>query len=143
MAQRSERLRGSMAERLAQMREREMREQLPQGERPGEGLVVSIPSVGSLSWDCNNDRDFAFTFTPEQASITVEQSVNGEVTRTQLHPGQELTSEFLPPEVRREWIATYRHKPALISARISAEAAVRRGACFIRSSTLEQSRRPN
>lgn len=137
-AKRSERLRQSTAEQLDQMRD-----QLAQLEQPGEGLVVSIPLVGRLTWECNDDRDFAFTFTPEQATITVEQSFDGDITRKRLDPGEELTSEFLPPDAHREWTVTYRHKPGTISAGISVVPAVNRGACFIRNSTLEQNRRPN
>ena len=80
-AQRSERARQSSAEQLDQMRE-----QLAQVETTGGGLVVSIPLVGRVMWECNDDREFAFTFTPEQATITVEQSIDGEITRKQLDP---------------------------------------------------------
>ena len=137
-AQQTERARQSTAEQLDQMRE-----QLAQLERPGEGLVMSIPLVGRLTWTCNDDREFSFTFTPEQATITVEQSIEGEIARKQLDPGDELTSGFLPVDVHREWTVTYRHKPGTISAVISVEPAVSGGACFIRNSTLEQNRRPN
>lgn len=136
-AQRSERARRSAAEQLAQMKE-----QLGV-ERPGEGLVVSIPLVGRLMWECNDEREFAFTFTPDQATITVEQSIDGEITRKQLHPGDELTSGFLPADIHREWTVTYRHKPAIISAGVSVVPGVRGGACFIRNLTLEQNRQPN
>ena len=57
---------------------------------------MSIPLVGRVMWECNDDREFAFTFTPEQATITVEQSIDGEITRRQLDPAEEMTSEFLP-----------------------------------------------
>ena len=137
-ARRSEQLRKSTAEQLDQMRE-----QLEQLDRQGEGLVVSIPLVGRLTWDCNDARRFAFTFTPEQATITVEQSIGGDTKRKQLDPGEELTSEFLPPEVHREWTATYAHEPGTISAAISVVPSVKRGMCFIRNSTLEQNRQPN
>ncbi len=137
-ARRSERLRQSTAEQLDQMRE-----QSAQLDQAGEGLVVSIPSVGSLTWNCNDDREFAFTFTAEGATITVEQSFDGGITRKRLDLGEDLTSEFGPPEVHREWTVTYRHKPATISAGISVTPAVSHGACFIRNSTLEQNRRPN
>jgi hypothetical protein len=137
-AHQSERARQSTAEQLDQMRE-----QLAQPERPGEGLVMSIPLVGRLTWACNDDREFSFTFTPEQATITVEQSIEGEITRRQLDPGEELTSRFLRVDVQREWTVIYRHKPGTISARISVEPAVSGGACFIRNSTLEQNRRSN
>jgi len=104
---------------------------------------MSIPLVGRLTWTCNDDREFSFTFTPEQATITVEQSIEGEITRKQLDSGEELTSRFLPVDVHREWTVSYRHKPGTISAEISVEPAVSGGVCFIRNSTLEQSRRPN
>jgi hypothetical protein len=137
-ARRSERARRSTVQQLDQMRE-----QLNQLERPGEALVVSIPLVGSLTWECNNDREFSFTLTPKQATITVEQSIDHEVTRRQLDPGEDLTSEFGPPDLHREWSVVYRHKPGTISAGISVVPAVPGGACFIRNSTLEQNRRPN
>ena len=137
-AQESERARQSIAEKLDQMRE-----QLTPSERPGEGLVMSIPLVGRLTWACNDDREFSFTFTPEQATITVEQSIEGEITRRKLDPGEELTSGFGRVDAHREWNVTFRHKPATISAGISVEPAVRAGACFIRTSTLEQNGRLN
>lgn len=137
-AQRNERLRQSTAKQLDQMRDH-----LAQLADPADNLVVLIPLVGRLTWECNDDREFAFTFTPEQATITVEQSFDGQVTRKRLHPSKQLTSVFAPADINREWTVTYRHKAATISAGISVVPAVRRGACFIRNSTLEQNRQPN
>lgn len=133
----SERDRQSIARQLDQMRE-----QLAQIETPGEDLIVSIPLVGRLTWKCN-DGEFSFTFAPEQATVTVEQSLDGDVTRQQLDPGEELSTGFMPPDVHREWTVTYRHKPATISASISVVPDARGGVCFISNSTLEQNRRPN
>jgi hypothetical protein len=137
-AQESERDRRVIAGQL-----KELQVQLAQLEKPGEDLVVSIPLVGRLTWKCNDAREFSFTFTPEQATIFVKQSIDGEITRRQLDPGEELTSAFLPPDAHREWTVTYRHKPGTISAGISVVPAVNIGGCFIRNSTLEQNRRPN
>lgn len=137
-AQDSERDRKSMAGQL-----NDLQKQLGQLETPGQGVVVSIPLVGSLSWKCNDAREFSFTFTPEQATVTVERSIDGEITRRELDPGEELRSPFQPPDVHREWTVTYRHEAATISAGISALPAVNDGACFIRNSTLEQNNSPN
>jgi len=137
-AQDSERDRKSIARQLSNLQK-----QLGQVETPGRGVVVSIPLLGELTWKCNDDRDFSFTFTPDGATITVGQAIDGEITRRQLDPGEELTSGFLPPDTHREWTVTYRHKPGTISAGISVVPAVHIGSCFIRNSTLEQNRRPN
>lgn len=138
-AQRSEKARQSTAQQLDQMRG-----QLEQTERAGEGLVVSIPLVGRLTWECNNDRDFSFTFTPEQATITLEQSIDDEIARRRLDPGEDMTSGFGPSNLHREWSVAYRHKSGTISAGISVVPAVHQGACFIRNTTMEQNqRRPN
>ncbi len=110
---------------------------------PGDDLVVSIPLVGHLTWTCNDAHEFAFTFAPDQATVVVEQSIGGEITRRQLHPGDVLASGFAPADIHREWTVMYRHKPATISAAISVVPAVRRGQCFIRNSTLEQNRNPS
>jgi len=137
-ARRSERARQSTAQQLDQLRE-----QLEQPERAGEGLVVSIPLVGRLTWECNNDREFSFMFTPEQSTITVEQSIDHEIERRRLDPGENMTSGFGPSNLHREWSVAYRQKSGPISAGISVVPAVRRGACYIRNSTLEQNRRPH
>jgi hypothetical protein len=138
MAQDSERDRRTVSRQLS-----ELQEQLGETETRGRGVVVAIPLVGRLSWRCNDAREFSFTFMPEQATVTVEQSIEGEITREQLDPGEELTSSFDPPDVHREWTVTYRHEPATISAGISVLPGVDGGACFIRNSTLEQNNSPH
>lgn len=117
--------------------------QLRRGERAGQGVVVVVPQVGTLSCDCNDDREFGFTFAPESSTITVRHSVGGVVTRRRLDPGEELRGPFAEPSVDQEWVATYRHKPGTITARISADPGVHQGACFVRHSSLEQSRATN
>lgn len=62
---------------------------------------------------------FPLLFSPDQATITVEQSIEGEITKKVLHPGDELATPFSSPESHREWTVTYRHKPATISSGIS------------------------
>ena len=136
-AQDSERDRRTASRQLHQLRK-----QLGQVETPGRGIVVSIPLVGRLSWKCNDARKFSFTFAPE-ATVTVEQSIGGEISRKRVNPGEGLTSSFRPADVHREWTVTYRHEPATISVGISVLPDVNDGACFIRNSTLEQNRSPN
>lgn len=137
-AERSERDRKRMAREL-----RRFQEQAGVVERPGEGVVLTVPLVGSLTWRCNDDRHFSFSFVPQMATVEVQQSIDGELTRKTLHPGQRLTSAFRPADVHREWTVTYRHKPGTISVGISVVPSISGGMCFIRNSTLEQNRTPS
>lgn len=108
--------------------------------RPGRGLVVALPSLGSLRWRCDDARRFSFTFAPDDATVTVHYSVDGEVTTERLHPGEELVGPFVDPGVHQEWTVTYRHEPGPISAGIFVDPSVEQGACVIRDFTMEESR---
>ena len=121
------------------------RDQLSQLQRSehATGDVLSVPLLGSLTWRCNNDREFAFTFIPAGATLTVQHSVEDEVTRRQIDPGEKFNGPFSKPAEHQEWVINYRHKPGIISAKLSVVPAVRQGACFIRNFTLEESRQPS
>lgn len=132
----SERARASAIRQLEQSREQ--LEELTLPERPGQGVVVSVPLLGTLTWDCNDARKFSFTYVPEAATVTVSHSVEGEVTSRRLHPGDEFAGPYLGPELHQEWTINYRHKPGTISAGISVTPDVHQGACLIRNLTLER-----
>ena len=108
--------------------------------RPGRGLVIALPLLGSLRWDCNDAREFSFTFAPDAADIVVQHSVDGEVTKKRLYGERELVGPYVDADARQEWIVTYRHKPGTISAGIYVEPAVEQGACVLKTVSLEENR---
>lgn len=108
--------------------------------RPGRGLVIALPLLGSLRWDCNDAREFSFTFAPDAADVVVQHSVDGHVTKKRLYADRELVGPYVDAEAHQEWIVTYRHKPGTISAGIYVEPAVEQGACVIKTLTLEENR---
>lgn len=111
--------------------------------RQHDDVVVSIPLVGRLTWQCDHDREFTFNFIADEATVVVEQSIDGKVTRRRLYPGELLTTGYLPADVHREWKVTYRHAPRISSAGLYVEPEVGDGVCFIRHSILEQNQLPN
>lgn len=108
--------------------------------RPGRGLVIALPLLGSLWWDCNDAREFSFTFAPDAADVVVQHSVDGEVTKKRLRPGHELAGPYVDAGAHQEWIVTYRHKPGTISAGIYVKPAVEQGACVIETMSVEENR---
>jgi hypothetical protein len=114
--------------------------ELDDAGRPGRGLVVALPLIGSLRWDCNDAREFSFTFTPDAADIVVQHSVDGEVTKKRLRPGDELVGPYVAVDAHQEWTVTYRHKPGIVSAGIYVEPAVDEGACVIDTVSVEENR---
>ena len=110
-------------------------------QRAGAGLVLSLPLLGSLMWDCNDDREFSFSFRPK-ATVTVERSIGGSLTKRRLHPGDEMSGSYVRADEYQEWVIVYRHKPGNISASLVPMPAVDQGSCYVKNFTVEYSRRP-
>ena len=111
------------------------------GQRAGAGLLVSLPLLGSLTWDCNDEREFSFSFKPK-ATVTVERSIGGKLTKRRLHPGDEMSGPYVRADEYQEWVILYRHKPGNISASVVPMPAVDQGSCYVKNFSVEYSRRP-
>lgn len=110
---------------------------------PREGSVVTIPLLGELRWRCNDRAQVGYTFLAAQASVTVLHSVNGDVSRDVAHSQNDVRGAYEEPGTHQEWTILYRHKPGTISAQIVPLAAPRHNGCYVRSFSVEQSRRPS
>jgi hypothetical protein len=117
-------------------------------ERPTSGLVAVLPSVGTLTWQCENGH-YMTQLDPPNATVRTSLVADGRRlwTRKRLDPLPNPKTNVVlisPPAMRTQtWTISFRHPPATTTVVARLRFGASRAQCVVARSTITTHRTPH